>query len=320
MRYSREFLDQYTVLKVVTGSTAQGTAIEGKSDLDIKAVVNLPLTEHFTLEEPWETETFSDPDMEYHSVKKLLKMLCKQNPTALEILCVEDKHILHQGVMGGVLRAKRHLFFSKKAYKSFYGYAHDQLMRIKNALSKSTDDDLREHIKYTLERMVEGFAEKYHTVAPNSYRFEVPYVALDTKTGKPQISINAEAQMVDLQLFHGMVSELNATYKNYKKAGSRNVKATPEKLWKHASHLVRLILTCKHLLLTGEMQVCLYDHLNLLMQIKQGQMSWEELFDLVNQLRSELDEAYKVSTLPEDVDYGKINALYTDLMIGAWGK
>jgi hypothetical protein len=311
--HTMEYLDQFVVLRVITGSVSQGTNLEG-SDVDIKACVRLPNKDLLILSDPWETELFTQPDIEYHSLRKLINLLTKQNPTALELLNVEDRFVLYQNDIGLALRENRHLFISKKCYESYCGYAREQFIRIKKALDRTTDEDLCSYLKFVLERMIKNFDSKYSVAILNG--IELVDVVISEETGTPVMKFNVDLKGIDIQKVHGMFSELHATYKNYKNVGWSDKTTSEKTLWKHASHLVRLLLTCKKLLQTGLVHVLLEEHIPLLLSIKQGEMSWDDVFSLVDRLNLELKEAYIVSTLPECVDREAIESLYTKLMMG----
>ncbi|MRH42527.1 hypothetical protein GH741_07495 [Aquibacillus halophilus] len=63
----KKLLERNTIYEVITGSTAYGLATK-ESDVDKKAIVILPSKNMMTLSKEWETETYTQPDIEYHSV------------------------------------------------------------------------------------------------------------------------------------------------------------------------------------------------------------------------------------------------------------
>lgn len=303
-------LKDNTIYSVITGSTAYGLNTKD-SDIDEKSVVMLPKNYLFQLGSDWETTVFHEPDTEFHSLKKMVSLLNKQNPTMLEMLFVKSEFILKQNKIGKELRNNRDLFLSQNCYHSFGGYAKQQLMRIKNGLNRATKTDQTEHLHYTLERMINNFSEKYTDI--NDGYFKVHNVFYD-ENDKQDATIDAHFDKVSLRQLNGMVSELSGAVKTANKVNNRNRKPE-EKLEKHAMHLKRLMLEGIETLETGTIPVYRENDREALLATRNGEQSWDEIFDEVDALSKRLDLALKGSTLPKDVDYQKINQLYTDLML-----
>jgi hypothetical protein len=78
--------------------------------------------------------------------------------------------------------------------------------------------------------------------------------------------------------------------------------------WKHAMHLVRLLLSGKAALREGHVPVHVGEHRERLLAIRRGDVPWEELNAWRLALHKELDLAYAESTLPERPDYERVNA------------
>lgn len=79
--------------------------------------------------------------------------------------------------------------------------------------------------------------------------------------------------------------------------------------WKHAMHLIRLLLSGIGVLQTGQLTVRVQpEQRDLLLQIKQGQLAWPEIDRLRLQLHSEFDAAFAATALPERPDYAAANA------------
>src|SRR5579883_1203437 len=78
--------------------------------------------------------------------------------------------------------------------------------------------------------------------------------------------------------------------------------------WKHAMHLVRLLLAAKGALERQEIQVQVGEHRERLLAIKRGETSWQEIDAWRLALHAELDAAYARTTLPERPDTERANA------------
>jgi predicted nucleotidyltransferase len=78
---------------------------------------------------------------------------------------------------------------------------------------------------------------------------------------------------------------------------------------KHAMHLVRLLLMCKEILQTGEMQVERSDAKDVLIPIKNGEWSYGKLLEFEADMNAELEKLYETSTLQHSPKRDEIEAL-----------
>jgi uncharacterized protein len=79
--------------------------------------------------------------------------------------------------------------------------------------------------------------------------------------------------------------------------------------WKHAMHLVRLLLSGTAALRTGELPVRVEQHREELLAIRDGRMPWEECDRWRLALHEEFERAFQETTLPERPDYEAANGL-----------
>jgi uncharacterized protein len=77
--------------------------------------------------------------------------------------------------------------------------------------------------------------------------------------------------------------------------------------WKHAMHLIRLLLSGIVLLREGFVPVRMEEQRSQLLAIKHAQMDWEEVNAWRLQLHQEFDAAFANTHLPERPDYAKAN-------------
>lgn len=87
----------------------------------------------------------------------------------------------------------------------------------------------------------------------------------------------------------------------------RNRKSAGYKLHKHLSHLIRLYYMGIDILQNHIVQTHRVKEHDLLMSIRNGEVSLDYVFDLRNDLEKKLQQAYEESTLPDEVDRNKIN-------------
>jgi predicted nucleotidyltransferase len=88
---------------------------------------------------------------------------------------------------------------------------------------------------------------------------------------------------------------------------------------KHASHLVRLMRMGLEILETGKVVVKRPDREELLM-IKNGGWTYEQVMEFAGDMQKKLDEAYKKTKLPKNVDFEKVNTLYHRIYQEYWHR
>lgn len=88
----------------------------------------------------------------------------------------------------------------------------------------------------------------------------------------------------------------------------QDLRASGTLKWKHAMHLIRLLLSGVAALRTGELQIQIETHRDALLAIKGGAMPWEEVNAWRLSLHKEFDAAFATTRLPERPDYARANA------------
>jgi len=78
--------------------------------------------------------------------------------------------------------------------------------------------------------------------------------------------------------------------------------------WKHAMHLLRLLLSGITVLKEGEVLVHVGEHRDTLLAVKRGELAWEELNRWRLDLHRQFGAAVQTSRLPERPDYARVNA------------
>ena len=304
-------LDQNILYEVVTGSKGNGLDTKD-SDTDIKCIAELPPPHMFTLGEPYETLTVHEPnDREYHSLRKMINLLNKQNPTTTEMLWAEERFVLKTSKYGTLLRENRDLFLSQNVYDSFSGYAKQQLMRIKAGLDKLTEADKIEHLSYTATQVIHRFPKTYSEATPSGITLKDTFMQ---ENGKENLTLSVHYDNVSLSQINSMMSELFHTVKAYNKMGKRNKKAGT-KLTKHAMTLLRLQKSGAELLETGKLTVFREKDRDFFLGVRHGDYTWDEIFDMVRDGQTRLDKALKGTSLPEKTNGKQIEELYQDMMV-----
>ena len=79
--------------------------------------------------------------------------------------------------------------------------------------------------------------------------------------------------------------------------------------WKHAMHLIRLLLSGITALREGHVPVSVEEHRDRLLAIRDGAMPWSEINAWRLELHRAFDAAYAATKLPDRPDYERANAL-----------
>jgi predicted nucleotidyltransferase len=102
------------------------------------------------------------------------------------------------------------------------------------------------------------------------------------------------------------------TYNGYVMSQFRRLEAdfrtTGEPRWKHAMHLVRLLVSGVTILREGWVPVRVEEHRDRLLSIKRGEVPWEEVNAWRLELHRQFDAAYASTRLPDRPDYEWANA------------
>jgi len=79
--------------------------------------------------------------------------------------------------------------------------------------------------------------------------------------------------------------------------------------WKHAMHLIRLLLEGVTILRDGYVPVRVAEHRDALLSLRDGQLKWDEVNQWRLALHREFEEAFRGTRLPDEPDYSAANAL-----------
>ncbi|MEV8536934.1 nucleotidyltransferase domain-containing protein [Streptomyces sp. NPDC051211] len=76
--------------------------------------------------------------------------------------------------------------------------------------------------------------------------------------------------------------------------------------WKHAMHLLRLLLSCRDLLRTGRLTIDAGPHREALLAVRHGERTWQEVDTWMARLSEETEAALRHSPLPETPDHPRV--------------
>lgn len=119
------FWETNLIYLVRSGSHAYGTNLPS-SDEDTRGVC-IPPAEYVLGLKEWEHHEDKSVDTFIYSLHKFVRLALQCNPNIIELLHVREEDILKITYSGNQLRNARHLFLSKRAFKTFGGYAFAQL-------------------------------------------------------------------------------------------------------------------------------------------------------------------------------------------------
>jgi predicted nucleotidyltransferase len=89
----------------------------------------------------------------------------------------------------------------------------------------------------------------------------------------------------------------------------QDLRASGQIKWKHAMHLIRLLLEGITILKDGYVPVRVSDHRDTLLSIRDGKTKWEDVNAWRIALHREFEEAFEKTRLPDNPDYVEANRL-----------
>lgn len=120
-----------TILRGIVGSTAYGLSTP-ESDIDRIGIFMVPTMEYLGRWHEGEAKSDSrvtkDPDIQMHEIGKYVRMAVQGNPTASELLWLDEYDIMDE--YGKMLVDNRHEFLSQNARNRYVGYAWSQVERL----------------------------------------------------------------------------------------------------------------------------------------------------------------------------------------------
>jgi len=114
------------------GSISHGTYVPNKiDDKDILGIVIPPQEYMYGLKHYELTEKFVEEiDMVVYEIRKYIKLLAQNNPNVMSLLWLKECHYILKTELGQRLIDNRDLFISKRAYKTYGGYAVSQFRKM----------------------------------------------------------------------------------------------------------------------------------------------------------------------------------------------
>lgn len=318
--YLREdkHLGENIALLTVGGSYSYGTnvdTLEHKSDFDLRGVFAHSKEEILTMNYIDKPLMNRELDVSIYPMKQFIELLIKCNPNVIELLGTRDEDIFVLNDIGKLLRDNVDLFLTKRAYYSFGGYAVQQLRRLQNAIIKETSKELKEeHILKTVLHSSMVIKEKYPYLDKNKIiEFYIDKKESENGEYDREIFVNIDINNVPFNEIKGFLNEIDNTIKSFDKLNHRNKKKDESALYKHAMHLIRLNIEGIEVLKGEGINTYRAKDKHFLLDIRNKEYSFEELFLISADLENQLKEAFKNSKLIDKPDMNKVNKLIYDI-------
>lgn len=307
---NNERLGNRIMLLGLGGSYAYGTNNDG-SDVDFRGV---------TLQMPSDLigltvfEQFEDKktDTVIYGFNKLVKLLLECNPNTCEMLGLDEDQYLIRSDLGKELIDKSSMFLSKRAIKSFGGYADTQLRRLQNAIArdKLPQSDREGHILKSVTNAMDDFNRRHAGKEAGSIRLYID--KSDNPELDTEIFVDADYTHYPLRDYTDLWGAMRAVVRDYDKIGKRNKKKDDNHLNKHAMHLIRLFMMAVDILEKGEIITHRKDDLKILLAIRRGEYMQEdgtfsaEFYEILEDYERRLDEAAEKTVLPDNPDMKEV--------------
>lgn len=301
-------IDKHTILLVLHGSRAYGTAI-ATSDRDLRGVAVPPRDHFFGFAHQFEQSECKEPDMVVYDIRKFFRMAADCNPNVIEILFADT--VVTARPEAERLLAGRELFLSKKARHTFAGYAHAQLKRIRGhrawLLDPPKAPPSREDFGLRADRKefndsVRGAMEE---LASEGHEFSAEVMRILDAEKRYAVALKQWQQYQRWQRERNPArAELEAKH-GYDA--------------KHAMHLVRLLRMCEEIL-DGRGVLVRRPDAEELREIRQGAWSYDRLIGWAEAQDAKCAALYETSSLPHSPDRETLDRLCVEVVGAALAR
>jgi uncharacterized protein len=290
-----------------------------------------------------------EKDTVIYELKKFVQLLTGANPNILELLWLKEYPV--QTAVGKHLIQHRQLFLSKRVKHTYSGYAFAQIKKIESHRKWLLDppqqqptpeqfgligerplskEELHTFLEY-LYSLVRGKIE-YLSEAQELHQLltgDIDYKGLlkqhnltDDVLEYTQNLTNSRGDFIKLlqksQQYRNALREWNAyqswkTNRNPTRAGMERQSGFD---LKHAMHCIRILRNGLEILQSSEVFVDRRDvgDADELKAILHGELTYEQVTEIADNLFAEIDRAYDLSSLPHHPDLAAINQLCIELI------
>ena len=313
----KEIVEHNKILEIRVGSHLYGTSTP-TSDEDFSGVFIPPKSYYFGLDKVEEADLSivsrlengrNAPDAidrKFYELRKFVKLAMDNNPNIIEQLFVEEENIIFIRHQGRELLNNRHLFLHKGLEKRFKGYAISQ----KKKMFVKRDNML------DIEAGLRILQEMANDTNPKAYLAE-HLVGLLGGIGSPfkahsDLHINIGDIHVQKNItFLKAIEQLENRVSKF--SGRKEMVDEFGYDTKFGMHLIRLLLEGKELLETGTLNFPL-KNVDLLMGIRNGHYSLNEVDEMATEIEIEIDNMVEKSYLPSSPNYNEINTMLVEML------
>ncbi len=308
-----EHLGRHIMLLGLAGSYAYGTNTT-ESDVDIRGVALNSKRDLIGLS-AFEQYVDEETDTTIYGFRKTIELLLSCNPNLLELLGLAERNYFYVSPLGQLLLDDRQVFLSKRAIRSFGGYADQQLRRLQNALARDSYPQAEKeyHIWRTLQNTLADMEHRYSSFDGGQIRL---YLDQPTQPDwEQEIYMDVTLDHYPLRDYQNIWGELHNIVRDYDKLGKRNKKKDDLHLNKHAMHLIRLMMTAVDILEKGEIITYREAEHDLLMAIRRGDYQdgyggfRGEFYELLAEYEKRLARAAAETSLPDAPDMRAVEEL-----------
>lgn len=272
-------MDNYRLIyETLSGSHLYGTAV-ATSDLDYRGVAIEPIESLLGFSR-FEQHLTNTPDRVIYSLRKFLQLAMDGNPNIVELLFapVDGSTAVYTSDAWEHIRMYREYIISQKIRKTFVGYAYAQLKKMET------------HYRWL---------NTEPPIKPNSAHYGRRLDAQGNERWGEYVEY--QRYMADSKLYEHYQTWL---------ANRNDVRSALEQKYgydtKFGMHLIRLLTSGHELLQTGKMTLpC--KNAELLMEIRNGKYTYDELVEMATALFHAVDDVR--SDLPVKPDYQRIENL-----------
>ncbi len=244
----QEMAKKNLIFKAITGSKLYGTDTP-KSDADYVGVfvpdkeylLGLKTCEQVEFKtnpsDSGRRNTKEDVDMTIYSLPKFIKLCSQNNPNILELLFVDDKHVLHTSPYWEEILQNKHLFVSKKVQHTFLGYAHSQKQKILTKVPEGSRVEYIEKFGYDVKfasHLIRLLVEGLELLNDGQLRFPITmnrYIR-DVKEGKyPLEQVLAKADELESLVMQSSITSKLPYSPDYEKLSKLQMNLL-ERYWK----------------------------------------------------------------------------------------
>ena len=215
---TNERLGKRIILMGLGGSYAYGTN-QDNSDIDFRGIT-LQSTSDLLGMTSFEQYEDSDTDTVLYGFNKIVKLLLECNPNTIELLGLDDDQYLIKTELGQELLDRRGMFLSKRAAKSFGGFAGAQLRRLQNAIARDSmpQQERERHILNSVRNTMEDFQRRSEVFDRGTMRIYIDKA--ENPELETEIFVDADYKHLPLRDYEGILGAMNRVIKDYDKSAS----------------------------------------------------------------------------------------------------